>query len=109
MTKKNHSRIDAGLKSRVQKLKALANPGRLKVIACLAEAASPLSPKEMQARLGISGPTLSHYLERLEGVEMVTRERDGAEVHCRSVTRGIRELADYLGMVADRDSKERKI
>ena len=87
----------------VRRLKALANPGRLRIVACLGTSRDPMTPKEMQRKLGLTAPTLSHHLMRLEGAEIVSRERNGAAVLCTSLRPNLRDVASYLHELATAD------
>jgi len=94
----NHNMAESShrIPSKVGLLKALANPGRLRVLECLAKAGSPLSPKQVQMRLGISAPTLSHHLERLEYAKLIARTRRGAAVTCWAHGRALIAISDFL-------------
>ncbi len=59
----------------VAALKALAHLGRLRVFFYLVHAGRPLPANEIQTALALPGPTLSHHLEQLEKVGLITRER----------------------------------
>lgn len=59
----------------VAALKALAHLGRLQVFFHLVHAGQPQPVNEIQAALGMPGPTLSHHLEQLEKVGLIERVR----------------------------------
>ena len=67
-------------------LEALGNPTRLQALRILVRAAEGgLAVGQLQHRLGgVAGSTLSHHLQRLTAVGLVTQERQGATLFCRA-------------------------
>lgn len=63
------------LKSTVQKLKALSDPTRLKLLAMLT--AKPLCVCELTYSLKLAQPTISRHMKQLEDAGFVSRERQG--------------------------------
>jgi DNA-binding transcriptional ArsR family regulator len=76
----------------VAAFKALAHRGRLQVFFHLANAGEAQAVNDIQAALGLPGPTLSHHLQQLEKVGLIERVRD--ERFIRSTVR--RELVTDL-------------
>jgi DNA-binding transcriptional ArsR family regulator len=62
--------LDTGL---VQALKALSDPGRLKVVRLVGQ--RPMFGPELVAALGLSQPTMHHHLARLRAAGLVRQER----------------------------------
>ena len=59
----------------VDALKALAHPGRLDVFFTLVKARGEMAAGEVQEKLGIPGPTLSHHLEQLRRAGLIQARR----------------------------------
>ncbi len=66
------------LKITVTKLKALADPTRLKIVALLAQ--RPFCVCELTVALGLSQPTISRHLQQLEAAGFLVSERQGSWV-----------------------------
>ena len=64
-----------GTPEHVDAFKALAHPGRLEVFFALVKAKGELPAGEVQEKLGIPGPTLSHHLEQLRRAGLVQAHR----------------------------------
>ena len=64
------------LKATVTKLKALADPTRLKIVALLAQ--RPFCVCELTVALGLSQPTISRHLQQLEAAGFLVSERQGS-------------------------------
>jgi len=69
---------DMPLKATVTKLKALADPTRLKMVALLAQ--RPFCVCELTVALGLSQPTVSRHLQQLEAAGFLVSERQGSWV-----------------------------
>ncbi len=69
---------DMSLKAAVTKLKALADPTRLKIVALLAR--RPFCVCELTVALGLSQPTISRHLQQLEAAGFLISERQGSWV-----------------------------
>ncbi len=63
------------LKQTVQKLKALADPTRIRLLAMLSQRS--LCVCELTFALGLAQPTVSKHMKQLEDAGFVSRERDG--------------------------------
>jgi DNA-binding transcriptional ArsR family regulator len=60
----------------VEAFKALAHAGRLDVFFTLVKARGELAAGEVQEKLGIPGPTLSHHLDQLRRAGLVQARRE---------------------------------
>jgi ArsR family transcriptional regulator len=57
--------------------RALADPGRVKIVNLLAVAKAPVCACEFEPALGLSQPTVSHHLKKLTEVGLLQREQRG--------------------------------
>jgi ArsR family transcriptional regulator len=64
-----------GTPEHVDAFKALAHPGRLEVFFTLVKARGELAAGDVQEKLGIPGPTLSHHLDQLRRAGLVQARR----------------------------------
>jgi ArsR family transcriptional regulator len=64
-----------GTPEHVEAFKALAHPGRLDVFFTLVKARDELAAGDVQEKLGIPGPTLSHHLDQLRRAGLVQARR----------------------------------
>lgn len=65
----------------VDALKALAHAGRLDVFFTLVRARTELAAGEIQEKLGIPAPTLSHHLDQLRRAGLVKSRREERFIH----------------------------
>lgn len=80
------------------RLKALADPVRLQLIAyLLAQPDQEACTCDLAPVVRLSEPTVSHHLKKLEGSGLLTKERRGMSVHYRVVPEAIRAIARTLG------------
>jgi len=80
-----------------RRLEALGNPTRLRIYRALVRAGEPGMPVgKLQSRLSIAPSTLSHHLKALIVVGLVTQERDGTTLICRTNYGVMRGLVDFL-------------
>ena len=78
-------------------LEALGNPTRLKIYRTLVrvgEAGIPVG--QLQNRLGAAASTLSHHLQKLIQVGLVTQERQATTLICRANFVTMTGLVGYL-------------
>ena len=76
------------------RLKALADPVRLRLVARLmTEPSRELCTCDLAPLVGLSEPTVSHHLKRLADAGLVEKERRGVNVYYRAVP----EAIDALG------------
>ncbi|MHB1173162.1 MAG: metalloregulator ArsR/SmtB family transcription factor [Lacisediminihabitans sp.] len=79
------------------RLKALADPVRLRLLAYLLD-----KPEQedctcnLAPLVDLSEPTVSHHLKKLEASGMLTKERRGMSVYYRVVPEAIRAIASVL-------------
>lgn len=79
------------------RLEALGNATRLRIYRALVRAGEPGLPVgKLQSRLGIPASTLSHHLKTLLVVGLITQERDGTTLICRTNYPAMRGLVDFL-------------
>lgn len=79
------------------RLKALADPVRLRVVSLLFDRRGlGVSTRELAPLLGLTDPTVSHHLRTLLDSGLVVKERRGASVHYRVVPEAIQAIAGVL-------------
>ena len=85
------------LKSAAPILAELGNETRLAIVRLLVRAGDDgLTVGDVQRATGVPASTLSHHLQRLRSVGLVTRTRDGSVLWCRADIERIRKVADFL-------------
>jgi len=78
-------------------LEALGNPTRLAIYRTLVKVGENGVPVgQLQARLKAAPSTLSHHLQKLIQVELVTQERQQTSLICRANYRAMEALVGYL-------------
>ncbi len=78
-------------------LEALGNPTRLQVFRILVRAGeNGLPVGRLQQKVGAAASTLSHHLQKLVQVGLVTQERQGTTLICRASFIGMQALVDFL-------------
>jgi ArsR family transcriptional regulator, arsenate/arsenite/antimonite-responsive transcriptional repressor len=78
-------------------LEALGNPTRLTIYRTLVRAGeSGLPVGQLQARLGVAASTLSHHLQKLIQVDLVTQERQSTMLICRANYPVMEALVGFL-------------
>jgi DNA-binding transcriptional ArsR family regulator len=86
------------------RLEALGNPSRLAIYRELVRAGEPgLSVGTVQERLKFAASTLSHHLQKLILVGLVTQERRGTTLICRANFPMMRALVNALSEECFRD------
>ena len=76
---------------------ALGQPSRLKVVRLLLSAyPKGLPAGEIQKALGIAGATLSHHLDKLRQVGIVTSEKDRQWIWYSVRSESLKHLIDFL-------------
>ncbi len=79
------------------RLKALADPARLRIVNLLLERLSEgVSTRELAPQLGLSEPTVSFHLRTLLDAGLVTKDRQGTTVYYRVVPEAIQAIAVVL-------------
>ena len=78
-------------------LAELGNETRLAIVRLLVRAGEEgLTVGEVQRAVRVPASTLSHHLQRLRGVGLVTQTRRGSTLWCRARLDRIRATADFL-------------
>ncbi len=76
---------------------ALGQPSRLRIVRLLLSAyPKGLPAGEIQKELGISGSTLSHHLDKLRQVGIVTAEKDRQWIWYSVQSEALKSLMDFL-------------
>ena len=76
---------------------ALGQPSRLRVVRLLLSAyPKGLPAGEIQKELGIAAPTLSHHLDKLRQVGIVTAEKDRQWIWYSVKSDALKHLIDFL-------------
>lgn len=79
------------------RLKALADPGRLRLVSLLLDRLGRgASTRELAPLLSLSEPTVSHHLSTLLDSGLVAKERQGTTVYYRVVPEAIQAIARVL-------------
>ena len=92
---------EAGELARV--LKALADPGRLRLLSLIAShEGGEACVCDLQPLVDLSQPTVSHHLKVLHGAGLLDREKRGIWVFYRARTEALAALADLLREPAPR-------
>jgi ArsR family transcriptional regulator, arsenate/arsenite/antimonite-responsive transcriptional repressor len=89
-------------------LEALGNPTRLALYRTLVRVGETGLPVgQLQARLGIAASTLSHHLQKLIQVDLVTQERQATTLICRANYPVMRALVGFLTEECCLEEKEK--
>jgi ArsR family transcriptional regulator len=68
---------------RAELLKALADPTRLGMVACLWQAQAPVCNCDFTATFELSQPTISHHMAKLRAAGLIEAEKQGIWVYYR--------------------------
>jgi len=80
-----------------ERLKALADPVRLQLVSFILDQDSgEACTCELAPLVGLTEPTVSHHLKKLEASGLVAKERRGMNVHYRVVPEAIGEITTAL-------------
>jgi ArsR family transcriptional regulator, arsenate/arsenite/antimonite-responsive transcriptional repressor len=95
---RNMRRIDPGIVTRsAQRFAALGAEPRLQILRLLLTAhPTGMVVGEVQEELGIPGSTLSHHLEKLKQVGLVTVRREGTFLWYAADEGALREVLNFL-------------
>jgi DNA-binding transcriptional ArsR family regulator len=75
----------------------LGNTTRLSIFRLLVRAGKTGLPVgAIQRHLGIPASTLSHHLQRLSQVGLISQRRESRTLHCEPQFEAVRELAEFL-------------
>ena len=81
----------------IVRLKALADPTRLRLLVFMLDRVDQEACTcELAPFVGLSEPTVSHHLKRLERAGILTKERRGMSVYYRVVPEAIHAIARAL-------------
>lgn len=81
----------------VKRLGELGHATRMAVFQLLVRAGDRGLPVgEVQGRLKIAAPTLSHHLRRLVEAGLVRQQREGRTLYCIAQLDALREVVDFL-------------
>ena len=81
----------------VKRLGELGHNTRMSVFMLLVRAGKEGLPVgELQKRLDVSAPNMSHHLHRLIAAGLVKQERDGRTLHCVAQLDALRDVMDFL-------------
>jgi len=84
---------EADVEQLAARLKALADPVRLRLVGSLmAEPSRELCTCDLAPLVGLSEPTVSHHLKRLADAGLVEKERRGVNVFYRAIPSAIDAL-----------------
>nr|AUN35923.1 arsenical resistance operon repressor [uncultured bacterium] len=76
---------------------AIGTESRLRIMQLLLQShPGGLVVGEIQAELGISGPNLSHHLDKLKNEGLVQVKREGTFLRCTAITGALQELLTFL-------------
>ena len=79
------------------RLKALADPTRLRLLAyILDQAGQEACTCDLAPHVGLTDATVSHHLKKLESAGLVAKERRGMSVYYRVVPEAVRAIANAL-------------
>lgn len=83
--------------------RALADPSRVKLVNLLATSEDPVCVCELTAPLGLSQPTVSHHLKKLQTAGLLVREQRGIWAYYsldREALTRIASLVDFTEVTA---------
>ena len=86
---------DADADAMASRLKALADPTRLRLFSLVASAAE-VCACDLTEPLGVSQPTVSHHLKVLTNAGLLTREQRGRWVYFSVSTGALTDLSVFL-------------
>lgn len=79
------------------RLKALADPTRLRLLSYILEQqGQEACTCDLAPLVGLTDATVSHHLKRLQGAGLVTKERRGMSVYYRVVPEAVHAIAQAL-------------
>jgi DNA-binding transcriptional ArsR family regulator len=87
--------LEAG-SEHAEALKALSHLSRLQIFFHLVRSGGEVPAGQIQEKLGIAGPTLSHHLELLQRAGLITRRREGRFIYYAVRRETVNELVRLL-------------
>ncbi len=79
-----------------ERLKALADPTRLRILSQLLAADEPICACDIGAGFELGQPTISHHLRTLREARLVHAQRRGTWIHYRPDARALAEVREAL-------------
>ena len=83
-----------------ERLKAIADPTRLRMLELLAQQPAALCVCEITDEFTLHQPTISHHLKVLHEAGLLDRDKRGVWVYYRASTRALAGLAALIGSTA---------
>ena len=81
----------------VKRMAELGHDTRMSVFRLLVRAGNNGLPVgEVQERLKVTAPTLSHHIHRLIGAGLVRQERDGRTLYCFAELDALKDVVNFL-------------
>lgn len=81
----------------VRRLSELGHDTRISVFRLLVQAGNKGLPVgEVQERLNVTGPTLSHHIHRLIGAGLIRQKRDGRTLYCFAELDALKDVVEFL-------------
>ncbi len=81
----------------VKRLAELGHDTRMSVFRLLVQAGNKGLPVgEVQERLNVSAPTLSHHIHRLINAGLIRQERDGRTLYCYAELDALKDVVAFL-------------
>jgi len=87
--------------SRAELMKALSDPTRLTMVASLWKAAAPICICDFTAGLGLTQPTISHHMAKLNEAGLVQSEKRGIWIYYRLRDKLPTETRNLLSRLMD--------
>lgn len=103
LTRRTHRQSPAGAEvDRVSaRLKALADPTRLRILGQLLQAREPVCACEIAACFEQGQPTISHHLRTLREAGLVQTSRQGTWIYYEPEREALREVRAALGSLEE--------
>ncbi len=81
----------------VKRMAELGHGTRMSVFRLLVKAGNNGLPVgEVQERLEVTGPTLSHHIHRLIGAGLVRQQREGRVLYCFAELNALKDVVEFL-------------
>lgn len=103
---------DSTIEGRVEQLKALASPVRLRMVDLIYYGGGEVCVCELQENFDLSQPTISHHLKVLREAGLIQSRQDGTFVYHRvdaSAFADLSALMDRLSTIREADETARAV
>jgi ArsR family transcriptional regulator len=100
--------MDNNLKKIIKMLKAISDENRVRII-CLLAKKSGLCVCEIQEIIGLSQPTISLHLKKLEEAEIISYSKSGLWVNYSINDRLEKDFLDLVNQVVNQLKQDKKI